>query len=34
MPADRFDSIMRRALQVEPPVKEAKAAPAKKKKKG
>jgi len=31
MPADKFDRIMRKALQAKPPAKEAKAAPAKKK---
>lgn len=31
MPADRFDRIMRKALQAKPPAKEPKASPAKKK---
>jgi hypothetical protein len=31
MPADKFDGIMRKALQTKPPAKEPKAAPAKKK---
>jgi len=31
MPADKFDQIMRKALQTKPPAKEPKAAPAKKK---
>jgi hypothetical protein len=30
MSTDKFDQMMRRALQARPPVKEAKAAPAKK----
>lgn len=33
MPADRFDRIMRKALQTKPPAK-PRATPAKKKKKG
>lgn len=30
MPADKFDRIMRKALQTKPPAKQPKAAPAKK----